>query len=76
VAGFAEGQVLRYKLWTAFAKVRALLSVLAVISQAISPPPGLGPGSLGREPSILASRTIADSDGRFGRALDCLAVAG
>jgi hypothetical protein len=55
---------------------RVWTSALALISQAISPPPGLEPGSLGREPSILASQTLADSDVQFGRALDCLAVAG
>ena len=31
------------------------------------PPPGLEPGSLGREPSILTSQAIADSDDAIGQ---------
>ncbi len=37
------------------------------MSRDISPPPGLEPGSLGREPSVLTSQTIAESDEAVGQ---------
>ena len=45
----------------------AWTSALASISRAQIPPPGLEPGSLGQEPSILTSETIADFDEATGQ---------